>query len=84
MDKIKELEGSVSTEDFILGLLQVSKNNTLGEIWEKCISCPQCVFAPKCEKLCDAADDLGSPINRCSEVIRILLGETKFEDVIGG
>lgn len=82
MDNIKKLEGSVSTEDFILGLVQESRTNTLGEIWEKCVNCCNCKFSKMCAEICSTLEDQEPTKNpTCREVVSLLLGEIKLEDI---
>lgn len=81
MDKIKKFEGSVSQDDFILGLLSASKTNHLGEIWEKCVACPECKFAEQCDvisRTLEAQEPAKNPT--CRDIINVLLGEIKVEE----
>lgn len=80
MDKIKKLVGSISQEDFVLGLLLARDVNTSGDIWEKVIDCNHCKFAKQCAELCAALEDQDKN-PKCSDVINLLLGETKVEDI---
>ena len=74
MDKIKKLVGSVSQDDFVLGLLLARDVNTSGDIWEKVIDCNHCKFSKQCAEICSTLDDLGKNPT-CSDVINLLLGE---------
>jgi hypothetical protein len=80
MDKIRKLEGSVSQDDFILGLLQARGVETLGDIWEKHIDCNHCKFAKQCKAIGDAfADQDKNPA--CGQIVDLLLGDIKVEDI---
>ena len=48
MDKIKKLVGSVTQDDFVLGLLLARGVESSGDIWEKVIDCNHCKFAKQC------------------------------------
>ena len=76
---IKKFENSVSTDDFIKGLLLASKNNSLGEMWEKCVTCPNCLFAKQCGHICEQMEARGKNPT-CGQVIDILLGELSLDD----
>ncbi len=79
MDEIKKLEGSVSVEDFVRGLLLASKDNSLGEMWEKCVSCPNCLFEKQCGELSEMMEARGQN-PQCGQVIDILLGDLSPDD----
>lgn len=79
MDKIRKFEGSISQDDFILGLLQARGVETSGDIWEKVIDCNHCKFAKQCTEICSTLDDHGKNPT-CHDVINILLGEIKVEE----
>lgn len=82
MDNVRRLVGSVSDEDFILGLLMESRTNTLGEIWEKCVNCNNCKFAKQCAEICSTFEDKEPTKNpTCRDVVSLLLGEIKVEDI---
>ena len=80
MDKIKQLEGSITDEDIILGLLTASKDNTIGSIWEKCVTCESCKFVKQCRTIYTTLENDGRE-PYCREVISLLLGELKLEDI---
>ena len=80
MDKIKKLVGSVTQDDFVLGLLLARDVNSSGDIWEKVIDCNHCKFVKQCEELCSVLDDQGKN-PKCRDVINLLLGEIKVEDI---
>ena len=76
MNRIKKFEGSIPTEEFILGLLHASKTNKLGEIWEKCVACPECFFKKQCQEMTEIFDEMVPPVNPpCRDVVSLLLGE---------
>ena len=80
MDKINNLVGSVSQEDFVLGLLLARDVETSGDIWEKVIDCNHCNFAKQCSEICSTLED--KDINpTCGDVINLLMGEIKVEDI---
>ena len=79
MDNIKKLVGSVSQDDFILGLLLARDVETSGDIWEKVIDCNHCKFAKQCAEICSTLDDLGKNPT-CSDVINLLLGEIAVDE----
>lgn len=76
---INELAGSCDQNMFIQGLLLASKNNSLGDMWEKCVSCPECLFAKQCAMLSDQMEVKGKN-PRCGQVVDILLGDLSPED----
>lgn len=74
MDKINELVGSYDQNYFIQGLLLASKHNSLGEMWEKCVKCPNCLFAKSCGILSEQMEARGQNPH-CRQVVDILLGD---------
>ena len=81
MDVIKKLEGSISQDNFVLGLLLARGVETSGDIWEKVIDdCNHCKFAKQCAELCATLKDHDKNPT-CREVINLLLGEIKVEDI---
>lgn len=79
MDKIKKLVGSVSQDDFVLGLLLARDVNTSGDIWEKVIDCNHCKFSKQCAEICSTLEDVGkNPM--CRDVINLLLGEIAIDE----
>ena len=74
MDKINKFVGSVSQDDFVLGLLLARGVETSGDIWEKVIDCNHCKFAKQCAEFSQymEAQDKNP---RCGQIIDILLGE---------
>ena len=79
MTKIEELAGSCDQNMFIQGLLLASKDNSLGDMWEKCVSCPHCLFAKQCAALSDQMEARGQN-PRCGQVVDILLGDLSQDD----
>lgn len=71
---------SINLEEFLRGLLYARGNNTLGDVWEKCVKCDTCLFSDKCHKLGSAMEDLGKNPT-CGQIINILIGDLKPEDV---
>ncbi len=76
---ISELAGSCDQNYFIQGLLLASKGNSLGEMWEKCVYCPNCLFAKPCGLLSEQMEARGQN-PRCGQVVDILLGDLSPED----
>ena len=77
--KIEELAGSIDQNYFVQGLLLASKDNSLGDMWEKCVACPECLFAKQCAVLSDQMEVKGKN-PRCGQVVDILLGDLSPED----
>ena len=77
--KIEELAGSYDQNYFIQGLLLASPHNSLGEMWEKCVSCPNCLFAKSCGLLSEQMEARGQNPT-CGQVVDILLGDLSPED----
>ena len=72
----KNLEGTLSFEDFTEGLVAYGNCKTFGEVWEKCVGCNNCQHKEICDKLTDEYYGI-----KCSQVIDILLGHKKLEDI---
>lgn len=82
MDKIKKFEGSISQDDFVRGLLLVSTDDTMGGVWEKCVTCNHCIFEKQCQTICSTMEDVEPSKNpTCRDVINLLLGEIRVEDI---
>jgi hypothetical protein len=82
MDKITKLVGSINYEDFLRGLLQVSDDNTMGGVWEKCVTCNHCIFEKQCQVICSTMEDVYPSKNpTCRDVINLLLGDISIEDI---
>jgi hypothetical protein len=77
--KINELAGSVDQNMFIQGLLLASRDNSLGDAWEKVVTCPHCLFAKQCASLGEQMEARGQN-PRCGQVVDILLGDLSAED----
>ena len=78
-NKINELAGSYDQNMFIQGLLLASRNNSLGEQWEKVVTCPHCIFAKSCGLLSEQMEACGQN-PRCGQVVDILLGDLNPDD----
>jgi hypothetical protein len=74
---IKKLEGSMSFDDFSNGIVSYGNCKTFGEVWEKCVTCNNCDYKDACHALSEEYDNI-----KCRQVIDVLLGHTKLEDVI--
>ena len=82
MDKIKKFEGSISQDDFVLGLLLARGVETSGDIWEKVVACNHCKFEKQCQVICSTLEEQDPSKNpTCRDVINLLLGEIKVEDI---
>ena len=79
MVKIEDLAGSCDQNYFIQGLLLASRKNSLGEQWEKCVKCPNCLFAKQCGHLSELMEAQGKNPT-CGQVVDILLGDLSPED----
>lgn len=79
MSEINELAGSYDQNYFIQGLLLASEKNSLGEMWEKCITCPHCLFAKSCGLLSNQMEAQGKNPT-CGQVVDILLGDLSPDD----
>lgn len=80
MDRIKNLVGSISQEDFVLGLLRARGVETLGDIWEKHMDCNHCKFVKQCNIIGDHLGDQDK-FATCGQIIDLLLGDIKVEDI---
>ena len=80
MDNINTLVGSVTQEDFVLGLLLARDVKTSGDIWEKVIDCNHCKFVKQCNIIGDHLGDQDK-FATCGQIIDLLLGEIKVEDI---
>ena len=82
INDVKKFEGTITEDDFVRGLLMISDDESLGSIWEKCITCDKCIFEKQCQTICSTLEDLDPVKNpTCRDVINILLGDTKVEDI---
>lgn len=78
-NKIKEFEGSCGTDMFLSGLTLVSTKATLGDAWEKVVTCPHCIFAKQCANLGELLETRGKN-PRCGQIVDILLGNLSSDD----
>ena len=78
-NKINKLAGSYDQNYFVQGLLLASKKNSLGEMWEKYVVCPNCIFAKSCSLLSQQMEARGQN-PRCGQVVDILLGDLSPDD----
>lgn len=76
---MEELLNSVDQNYFVQGLLLTKGVNTYGDIWEKCVSCTDCLLAKQCQKLSAELEDLGKN-PRCGQIVDLLMGEIKPDD----
>lgn len=77
---MEQFVGKTTKEEFIQGLLMSGRNVTLGLVWEKCVSCPNCLFAKQCGNL-SAIMEASGKNPRCGQVVDILLGDLSPDDV---
>lgn len=77
--KIEDLAGKCDQNMYIQGLLMASKHNSLGEMWEKCVTCPNCLFAKQCASLGELMEADGKNPT-CGQVVDILLGDLSPDD----
>jgi hypothetical protein len=77
---MEELIGSVSNEDFILGLLSARGVETSGDVWETLMDCNHCKFTKQCQELGGIMEQQGKN-PRCGQIVDMLLGELKPEDI---
>lgn len=77
---IKQFEGSVSQHEFIQGLMLArTETSTPGHVWESSVRCTNCLFAKQCSTICEAMTPDKRP--NCRDIINLLLGEIKVEDI---
>jgi hypothetical protein len=77
--KIEDLAGKCDQNYFVQGLLLASKNNSLGEMWEKYVKCPNCLFTKQCGNLSELMEARGQNPS-CGQVVDILLGDLSPDD----
>lgn len=80
MNDIKNLYGSISTEDFIDGLLSALAVDSLGDIWDKNADCGHCRFVKQCKIIGEHFDKQNKNIT-CGQIVDLLLGEIALEDI---
>ena len=76
---INELAGSFDQNYFVQGLLLASHYNSLGEMWEQCVTCPRCLFAKPCGTLSEQMEARGQN-PQCGQVVDILMGDLSPDD----
>ena len=76
---ISELAGSVDQNYFVQGLLLASQHKSLGEMWERSVSCPRCLLAKPCSLLSEQMEARGQN-PQCGQVVDILLGDLSPDD----
>ena len=79
MDGIEELIGSISQNDFVLGLLLARDVETFGDLWEKVIDCNHCKFAKQCARITEyfVGKDQCENIT-CGQIINLLTGDMTY------
>ena len=77
--KLQDLAGSIDQNYFVQGLLLASQDSSLGEMWEKSVPCPRCLFAKQCGYLFEIMKKRGKNPT-CSQTVDILLGDLDPED----
>ncbi len=82
MEDIKKYEGSINFDDFADNLLHYGGCRTYGDVWEKCVSCNHCEYEKACEAICDKIAEAHDVDIKCSQVINVLLGYKKIDDII--
>ena len=80
MDNINKFAGSVSTEDFINGLLGAAGVESLGDVWERLQDCNHCPFVKQCNAIGEYFDNQDKNPS-CGHIISFMLGELKEEDI---
>jgi hypothetical protein len=82
MERLRKFEGSIDQNYFLQGLLLTKGDNTPGHIWEKCVNCTNCLVAKQCSIICGTLEEIDHTKNpKCRDIINILLGEMKVEDI---
>lgn len=76
---LQELAGSIDQNYFVQGLLLASQDSSLGEMWEKSVTCPRCLFAKQCGHLTEIMEKRGKNPT-CGQTVDILLGDLDPED----
>ena len=74
---IKKYEGTLSFNDFSEGLVTYGDCKTFGEVWKKVVGCRRCPYWDTCTEIMNAYEGI-----KCDQVIDILLGHKKLDDVI--
>ena len=76
---IKELKGTMTTSDFLEGLVDQKKSKSLGEVWENYVDCNHCSYKEKCKAISDFIQDEYDVNTYCSQIIDYLLGGMSIE-----
>lgn len=77
---LKKFEGSVSQHEFIQGLIMArTETTTPGHVWERSVYCTNCLFAKQCSIITGTLYPGLRP--NCRDIINLLLGEIKLEDL---
>lgn len=71
---IKELKGTMTTSNFVEGLVDQKKAESLGEVWEDIVDCNHCPYTAQCKAISDYYEDQGINLY-CGQVIDYLLGD---------
>lgn len=77
---IKELKGTMDLSDFVEGLVDQKKVETLGAVWEDYVDCNHCSYREKCKAICDHYEDKGVDLY-CGQVIDYLLGDLDLDSL---
>lgn len=72
----KKFEGTLTLDDFIDQLTAYNRCKSLGTVWERCVMCDNCPHTVACEAL-----NAQFPEIKCRQVIDILIGDLKIEEV---
>jgi hypothetical protein len=76
---MEELLNSVDQNMFVQGLLLTRGVKTYGDIWEKCATCTDCLFAKQCQTLGAIMEAQGKNPT-CGQIVDLLTGEIKPDD----
>ena len=76
---IKELKGTMTTSDFLEGLVDQKKSKSLGEVWEGIVDCNHCNYKEQCRAISDQIQDEYDVNVYCRQVIDYLLGDMSIE-----
>ena len=77
--KLQDLAGSIDQNYFVQGLLLASQGSSLGEMWEKSVTCTRCLFANQCGYIYEIMKKRGKNPT-CGQTVDILLGDLDPED----
>lgn len=76
---LQDLAGSIDQNYFVQGLLLASEDSSLGEMWEKSVTCSRCLFAKQCGHLGEIMEKRGKNPT-CGQTVDILLGGLDPDD----